>query len=142
MNAVTLVLGLAGIFTILSIILFLGKVYKKRKLGKVLTTIVTCIAVFFVFGSCGIIPAKQQIISYHNQEINEFYRQCKKNPDLKSLEDLEKHQISEYIYVEDFSVSKERNRDIINVDFKIDLVYGLYITASDKVDLAAVDVWD
>lgn len=142
MNAVTLVLGLAGIFTILSLILFLGKVYKKSKLGKVLTTIVACIAVFFVFGACGILPAKQQITSYHNEEIGEFYRQCKKDPNLKSLGDLENCQISEYVYVDNFSVSKERNRDIINVDFKIDLVYGLYITTSDKVDLAAVEVWD
>lgn len=85
MNAVTLVLGIAGIFTILSLILFLGKVYKKSKLGKVLTTIVACIAVFFVFGACGILPAKQQITSYHNEEIGEFYRQCKKDPNLKSL---------------------------------------------------------
>lgn len=142
MNAVTLVFGLAGIFTILSIILFLGKIYEKGKLVKGLTTVVVCIAVFFLFGSAGILPAKQQIISYHNEEINRFYDQCKKNPDLNSLEDLEARQISEYVYVEEFSASKEGNKDIINVDFKIDLVYGLYITASDKVDLAAVEVWD
>ena len=142
MNAVTLVFGLAGIFTILSIILFLGKIYEKGKLGKVLTTVVVCIAVFFLFGSAGILPAKQQIISYHNEEINGFYGQCKKNPDLNSLEDLETRQISEYVYVEDFSASKEGNKDIINVDFKIDLVYGLYIKTSDKVDLAEVKIWE
>lgn len=142
MNAVTLVFGLAGIFTILSIILFIGKVYKRGKIGKGLTTVATCIAFFFVFGSCGIIPAKQQIISYHNQEINKFYQQCKKNPDLKSLEYLENHQISEYVYVEDFSVSKDGNGDIIKADFKITLIYGLYITTSDKVDLATVEVWE
>lgn len=142
MNAVTLVFGLAGIFTILSIILFLGKVYKRGKVGKGLTTVATCIAVFFVFGAAGILPAKQELIRAHTEVINKFYQQCKKNPDLNSLEDLETRQISEYVYVEDFSASKEGNRDIINVDFKIDLIYGLYIKTSDKVDLAEVKIWE
>ncbi|MDU4892183.1 MAG: hypothetical protein E6344_02705 [Clostridium sp.] len=52
------------------------------------------------------------------------------------------NQISEYVYVEEFSVSKVGNRDIIKAGFKIDLVYGLYIPASEKVDLDAIEVWE
>ncbi|MDU4892184.1 MAG: hypothetical protein E6344_02710 [Clostridium sp.] len=51
MDAVTLVFELPGIFTILSIILFLGNVYKRCKIGKGLTTVATCIEVFFVLDS-------------------------------------------------------------------------------------------
>lgn len=141
MNAVTLVFGLAAIFTTLSLILFWRKIYKKGNIGKVITTISTCVAVFFLYGACGIIPAKQQITSYHNEVMDEFYRECKKNPDIKSLEDLENRQISEYVYVKDFTVSKDGGSDIIKANYKIDLIYGLYITSSDKVDLANIEVW-
>ncbi|XID49012.1 hypothetical protein ACF3N9_03355 [Clostridium culturomicium] len=44
--------------------------------------------------------------------------------------------------MEEFSVSKVGNRDIIKAGFKIDLVYGLYIPASEKVDLDAIEVWE
>ena len=142
MNAVTLVFGLAAIFTALSLILFWRKIYTKGNIGKVFTTISTCVAVFFLFGACGIIPAKQQITSYHTEVMDEFYRQCKKNPNIRSLEDLDNRQISEYVYVTDFTVSKDGGSDIIKANYKIDLVFGLYITASDKVDLANVPVWD
>ena len=142
MNAVTLVFGLAAIFTPLSLILFWRKIYTKGTIGKVFTTISTCVAVFFLYGACGIIPAKQQIASSHTEVINELYRECKKNPNIKSLEDLENRQISEYVYVEDFTVSKDGGSDIIKAKYKIDLVYELYITSSDKVDLASVQVWD
>lgn len=142
MNAVTLVFGLAAIFTTLSVILFWRKIYKKGNIGKVFTIISTCIAVFFLYGACGIIPAKEQIASYHNEVMDELYRECKKNPNIKSLEDLDNRQISEYVYVDDFTVSKDGGSDIIKAKYKIDLVYGLYITSSDKVDLASVQVWD